>query len=199
LEPNGIFVALLLWSGARPNEAAGLRWKDVNWEKGSVEIRQNIVRLHGRVWEIGTLKTENSNRTFTMPQSFMLWLKEHRQAQLELRMSRAQFWQDYDLVFPGECGEPITSGVYYKLWKRILGKAGISEERAKMRPYDARHTMATLSLLAEVQTKIVSARLGHSKESITSDVYQHVLESMQEQATTKLEQAILGAKDSNKH
>src|SRR5262249_38418150 len=34
-EPTGVFVAFLLWAGCRPNEATGLQWKDVNWEKGS--------------------------------------------------------------------------------------------------------------------------------------------------------------------
>jgi integrase len=35
-EPGGIFCAFLIWAGTRPNEAAGLQWKDVDWEKGSV-------------------------------------------------------------------------------------------------------------------------------------------------------------------
>jgi len=46
-EPGGIFAAFLLWAGTRPNEAAGLQWKDVDWERGAVAIRRNIVRLRG--------------------------------------------------------------------------------------------------------------------------------------------------------
>jgi integrase len=67
-------------------------------------------------------------------------------------------------------------------------------ELVKMRPYDARHTMATLLLLQRTPTKVVSARLGHASTGITEDVYSHVLESMQEQATDDLERVILGTK-----
>ena len=40
----------------------------------------------------------------------------------------------------------------------------------------------------------MSARLGHASTGITEDVYSHVLDTMQEQATEDLERAILGAK-----
>jgi integrase len=193
-EPGGIFAAFLLWSGTRPNEATGLQWKDVSWEKGSVEIRRNIVWLQGNKWEFGDLKTEDSNRSFTLPASFMAWLKEHRQAQLQQRMRIGRNWADYDLVFANEVGEPLTRSVYRHLWRRILGKASLPEERTKMRPYDARHTMATLLLLERTPTKVVSARLGHASTSITEDVYSHVLDAMQEQATDDLERVILRGK-----
>jgi integrase len=124
----------------------------------------------------------------------MAWLKEHRQAQLEQRMRLGRDWYDYDLVFPNEVGEPLTRSAYKYLWVRILKKAGLPEERTKMRTYDARHTMATLLLLERVPTKVVSVRMGHSRTAITEDVYSHVLEAMQEQATDDLERAIFGAK-----
>ncbi len=197
-EPMGIFVAFLLWAGTRPNEATALQWKDIDWEKGSVEICRNIERPAGGGWEFGTLKTTSSDRTFTLPQSFMAQLKEHKRVQLEQRLKFGQGWQDYDLVFTDEIGEPLKPWVYRYLWKKILSKAGVPEERAKMRAYDARHTVATLLLLQKTPTKVVSARLGHASTAITEDVYSHVLDSMQEQATDDLERAILSGKSSNK-
>src|SRR5262245_20254516 len=198
-EPMGIFVEFLLWSGTRPNEAAALQWKDVDWEKGSVQIRRNVARLdNGKSWEFDDTKTESGNRSFTMPASFMARLKEHRQAQLEQRMRIGRDWYDYDLVFPNEVGEPLTRSAYKYLWVGILKKAGLPEERTKMRTYDARHTMATLLLFERVPTKVVSARMGHSRTAITEDVYSHVLEAMQDQATDDLERAIFGAKKESK-
>ena len=40
--------------------------------------------------------------------------------------------------------------------------------------------------------------MGHSRTAITEDVYSHVLEAMQEQATDDLERAIFGAKKGSK-
>jgi len=103
------------------------------------------------------------------------------------------YWQDYDLVFTNEIGEPLTQYVYDKTWHQVLERAGLPEEKQKMRPYDARHTMATLLLLRRVPIKE-----GHSDTSITQNVYSHVLDSMQDQVAEELEQVILSGKSSNK-
>ena len=193
-EPNGIFAAFLLWAGTRPNEAAALQWKDVDLEKGSVQIRRNLVRLKASAWEFDEPKTDAGVRSFTLPAFFIAWLKEHRTAQLEQRLRIGRDWADYDLVFADEVGQPITTTRYHQIWHGVLDRAGVSEERKKMRPYDARHTVATLLLLQRTPTKVVSARLGHATTAVTEDVYSHVLDSMQEQATDDLERAIFGTK-----
>jgi integrase len=54
-----------------------------------------------------------------------------------------------------------------------------------------RHTCATLLLGAGVPVHVVSQRLGHAKASITSDVYAHVVGTMQQEAAAKLG-ALLG-------
>jgi len=82
VEPGGIFAAFLLWAGTRPNEATGLQWKDIDWEKGSVQIRRDIARLQDG-WKFDTVKSESGERTIKLPQSFMAWLKEHKTAQLQ--------------------------------------------------------------------------------------------------------------------
>ena len=59
--------------------------------------------------------------------------------------------------------------------------------------------MATLLLLQRTPTKVVSARLGHASTAITEDVYSHVLDVRQDQATGDLERAIfIGAKQGKK-
>jgi len=60
-------------------------------------------------------------------------------------------------------------------------------------------TVATLLLLQRTPTKVVSARLGHASTAITEDVYSHVLDVRQDQATGDLERAIfIGAKQGKK-
>ena len=55
-----------------------------------------------------------------------------------------------------------------------------------VRLYDLRHTCATLLLLADVNVKVVSERLGHSCIQITLDTYSHVLPTMQKRAAEKM-------------
>ncbi len=56
----------------------------------------------------------------------------------------------------------------------------------QLRLYDLRHTCATLMLVAGVNPKVVSERLGHASVVITLDTYSHVLPTMQQDATEKL-------------
>jgi integrase len=71
-------------------------------------------------------------------------------------------------------------------------------ERAKLpkdfRLYDLRHTCATLLILAGENPKVVSERLGHATVMLTLDVYSHVLPSMQQAATEKLERMLFATK-----
>ncbi|MGH9822447.1 MAG: tyrosine-type recombinase/integrase [Blastocatellia bacterium] len=59
--------------------------------------------------------------------------------------------------------------------------------------YDRRHSCATLLLAAQENPKVVSERLGHASITITLDTYSHVLPSMQQAATDKLEQMLFGS------
>ncbi|HBB95039.1 MAG TPA: hypothetical protein DC054_06585 [Blastocatellia bacterium] len=70
-------------------------------------------------------------------------------------------------------------------------RAGLSES---IRLYDLRHTCATLLLTANEHPKIVSERLGHSNITLTMDTYSHVLPSMQQGASEKLERILFKKK-----
>jgi integrase len=59
----------------------------------------------------------------------------------------------------------------------LAGLAGLG-----FKPYDRRHTSATLLVLAGVNVKVVSQRLGHESIEITLKHYAHVLPGMQERA-----------------
>lgn len=61
------------------------------------------------------------------------------------------------------------------------------------RLYDLRHSCATLLLAAGEHPKVVSERLGHATVTLTLDTYSHVLPTMQEAASQKLEQMLYGS------
>jgi integrase len=59
----------------------------------------------------------------------------------------------------------------------------------RVRFHDLRHSHATQLLAGGVHPKIVQERLGHSSIAVTMDLYSHVSETMQSDATAKLDQA----------
>jgi integrase len=73
-------------------------------------------------------------------------------------------------------------------FKPILRRAGLPES---LTPYSLRHSCATLLLAQNENPKVVSERLGHATVTLTLDTYSHVLPSMQQAATEKLERLLL--------
>lgn len=63
-----------------------------------------------------------------------------------------------------------------------------SEKLPIIRIHDLRHTSATLLLANGTDIETVSKRLGHSKASITLDVYGHAMKEMDRKAADTLEQ-----------
>lgn len=78
--------------------------------------------------------------------------------------------------------------------KVALAKTGLD----KMRPYDLRHSAATLLLAAGEHPKVVAERLGHSKVALTLDTYSHVVPGLEERAAERLEAAIMGSTSATK-
>ena len=182
---------LLLVTGLRPSEALGLKWGDVDWDQQRIRIQRTLVRNEDNEWRLGEPKTARSRRSIVVPKSTMDALRRHRtdQAQERLR-SGAEYEAELDLVFANGVGEPLDYRVVVQRHFKPIVKAASLEP---LRPYDLRHTCATLLLAGGEHPKVVAERLGHSSTVMTMDVYSHVLPTMQEAAAEKLEELLYGS------
>jgi integrase len=110
------------------------------------------------------------------------------EAQLERRLLAGPEWQQADFLF--------TTGIGTTLDPSTLGKFfGNTPEKAKLpavRFHDLRHSAATIALSQGVHPKIVSEMLGHSKISLTLDVYSHSLPTLQVEAADRIASALTG-------
>ncbi|MBA2326572.1 MAG: tyrosine-type recombinase/integrase [Actinobacteria bacterium] len=85
-------------------------------------------------------------------------------------------------------GEPLHPDNVSNTFDRLVKSA----EVRRIRLHDLRHSAATVMLEQGVPLKVVTERLGHSSTRVTSDLYQHVGETMQDDAAAKLGAAFLG-------
>jgi integrase len=106
-------------------------------------------------------------------------LAEHRKAML----AEGNYAADKPIFCDTEGGWLRKSNVLRRSFRPILKRAKLPV----IRPYDLRHSSATLLLLAGEDTKVVAECLGHSTTRLTRDTYQHVLPGMQERAASKLD------------
>jgi integrase len=56
--------------------------------------------------------------------------------------------------------------------------------------YDLRHSFASLAMAAGAHVKAIADRLGHSSTKMTLDVYSHVLEPVEAEATARIESTL---------
>jgi len=186
-----ILFAVALTTGMRPEEYLGLQWKDVNVGKGTVTVQRTLVLRKGGGWYFGEPKTSRSRRTIPLPASVLRSLATHRRKQLERKMEVSAGYQDNDLIFATGEGSPLNiRNITTRHFKLVLKRAGLPE---KFRLYDLRHSCATLLLSANEHPKVVSERLGHANITLTLDTYSHVLPSMQQAATERLEMLLFQA------
>jgi integrase len=184
----GFLFAFALATGMRPEEYLGLQWKDLELERGTVTVRRALVWREKGGWYFGEPKTARSRRSIPLPTSTVRALADHRRKQGEERLKLGPDYQQHDLVFATPEGGPLAPrNLKRRHFRPILERAKLPTD---FRLYDLRHSCATLLLAAGEHPKIVSERLGHATVTLTLDVYSHVLPTMQEAATEKLERML---------
>lgn len=169
----------LVMEGMRRSEALGLRWRDVNWERGSVHISQTVVadkNNRGRAIIQARAKTAAGARSVKLADETLAVLREHRDPQRFVNQAAGDQWQDHGLIVSTGIGTPVNPNNVTRSYKRLVMLSGVPA----IRVHDTRHTAATMMLRAGVPPKIVSERLGHANIGITLDTYSHVLPDMQD-------------------
>ncbi len=183
LMPHGLIFEFALLSGMRPEEYLALQWSDIDFKRGTAQVKRALVR-HKKSWSFEEPKTARSRRSVFLPAPLLENLTEHKRKQAEERLKLGAAWQAFDLVFCSEQGTPLSiPNLTYRYFRPILTKAKLP----RIRLYDLRHSCATLLLIAEENPKVVSERLGHSTIVLTLDTYSHVLPHMQQSASARLE------------
>ena len=182
----GPVFAVALTTAARPSEYLGLKWRDVDWERGSVSVARTLEKVGGG-WRFAETKRARSRRVIKL-QEWVLGLLRDLHAKTNAKPGCNVCSGTADLIFANPSGRPIHSDKLAKRFKSILKQVDLPI----IRLYDLRHTGATLALAAGVPPKVVSEQLGHASAAFTLDIYSHVLPHMQEQAAMKVEEVLMG-------
>lgn len=179
---------LALLTGMRRGELLGLRWEDVNLSEGRLTVNQTLLQENNGI-VFSTPKTKGSRRTLRLAPPAVRVLQEQRKRQDALRQE-ADEWgnEDRNLVFTANNGNPIRPRDLYKDFKRLLKDADLPD----MKFHDLRHTTATLLLEQNEHPKVVQKMLGHESIQTTLDTYSHVSDELQERASERLADAVMG-------
>ena len=157
---SGVFALYYidLTTGLRRGELLGLKWSDIDLEKGDLRVQRQIGRINGKIIEM-PLKTKNAYRTLPLSADAIDVLKMQK-----CKVGNSEW------VFPSPTGGPMSPDSVLHMLQRVLKRAGLP----RIRFHDLRHTFATLALQNGVDVKTVSSMLGHYSAGFTLDTYAHV-------------------------
>lgn len=175
---------LAITTGMRMGELLGLRWLDLDWASGTLKVQRQVQRHRGKGFVFQEPKTKAGRRVIELgPNTIRLLAGHHTRQELE---SNTPSWEENGLMFPSSKGTPADQRNVNRFFKDLLKQAGLPE----IRFHDLRHTAATLMLLNGIPVMIVSRRLGHSKPSVTLDIYGHYLPGMQKEAAALMDELV---------
>lgn len=184
------FPALIaLNTGMRLGEVLGLRWQDIDFKRETLTISQTLQTVNREIKIRHKAKTKGSQRTIDLPKTLINELKKHQLQQKKDRLSFGELYQKNDLVCCKEDGSPYRSTSFTSHFIDVAKRCGLD-----ISFHGLRHTHASLLIKAGVHPKVISERLGHSRIGITMDLYGHLMQGMQREAASKIEEIMNGIK-----
>ncbi len=146
------YYTVRFFTGLRTGEIDGLQWDCVDFQRRQILVRQALVN-----GEIEQTKTDGSYRHIEMPQLVYDALKDQRKAT-----------GNNTFVFCNGAGNPLEhNNVTKRVWYPLLSYLGLR----KRRPYQTRHTAATLWLAAGENPEWIARQMGHTTTEMLFRVY----------------------------
>jgi integrase len=158
-ERDAAILSVLAYSGLRPEEVRALRWSDVH-------ERTLLVERAAAGSSIKATKTREI-RSVRLLEPLAEDLSRWREASPS----------ESELVFPTQRGTVWTDYDWRNWRKRVFRPASEAVELPKARPYDLRHSFASLLIQEGVSVVEVARQLGNST-TVTLDTYAHVFEEL---------------------
>lgn len=169
---------LAVTTGMRQAELFGLKWTDLELNNGILRICRQVERVDGHGWRFVEPKTKAGRRTIKLGEGSLHVLRLHKERQEIQKAVTGERWQENGLIFPSRVGTPGDPSNLRIDFRRVLEKANLPQ----IRFHDLRHTAASIMLNHGVPVIVASKRLGHSKPSVTLDIYAHLYVEMQDEA-----------------
>lgn len=192
------YFTIAIFAGFRRGEMLALTWNDVDFEEHSISINKAVANTKGGQI-IKEPKSKAGKREIVLPQvCFDLlerWKKEQKERSeiigSDWKGTKEPFYDD-NYVFIQKNGSMMHLSTPYHKFHEVLEMFNFriknpEDKLPVIRLHDLRHTSATLLLAYGTDIETVSKRIGHSRASITLDVYGHALKEKDRTASDILE------------
>ena len=183
---HGTVAMVALFTGMRLGEVLALRWDKVDLDAKVIKVREALEQTKRFGIRFKVPKSKAGRRDITLPDILVDALREHRKAQLELRMQLgAGKLPDDALLFATIEGKPWAPNLLSTLWLNFARRIGM-----RVTFHALRHTHASQLIDQGVDIVTISKRLGHAKPDITLRIYAHMFRKDDSRAAAAINAAM---------
>lgn len=166
------YFTVRFFTGMRTGEVHGLKWRYIDFERRLILVRETFV-----LGEDEYTKTDGSQRDIQMSQPVFEALA--KQYEVTGKLS--------DYVFCNLMGAPLDNKNFTdRVWYPLLRHLGLEERR----PYQMRHTAATLWLAAGEAPEWIARQLGHTNTEMLFKVYSRYVPNLTRQDGSAMERLL---------
>lgn len=166
------YFMVRFFTGMRTGEVHGLKWQYVDFERRLIRVRETFV-----LGEDEYTKTDGSQRDIQMSQP--VW--EALMAQHQVTGKASPY------VFCNLMGQPLDNKNFSdRVWYPLLRYLDLKERR----PYQMRHTAATLWLAAGEAPEWIARQLGHTSTEMLFRVYSRYVPNLTRQDGSAMERLL---------
>jgi integrase len=175
---DAALISLLAYAGLRPGEALALTWGDV----GTTTL------LIDKALALGEVKETKTRRA-----RIVKLLKPLAADLAEWRLASGRP-DETELIFPLRDGRPWTDSAFRNWRRRRFTPAAQELGLTNMRPYDLRHSFASLLFVEGINPVEIAEQMGHSLQMLLS-TYTHVIEELRGGERQSAEELIKQARE----
>ena len=177
---------LIARTGMRRGEAIALKWRDVDFKRRELRIRETLSRVQGSLTLTDT-KTPRSRRSLALSPAVEVVLKRIPQDQAARRAEIGPLWHSTGFVFTTLDGRPIDPRNALRAFRSAASAAGLPKST---NIHTLRHSAASMMIDNGTHLKVVSDVLGHASIAITADTYGHLYPTQVRDAMDALSDAL---------
>lgn len=202
-----VLAHLLIVTGCRRGEIAGLKWNAIDFDKGTLHIYNNL--LYSEIIGVyqDTPKTATSDRFIRLPNETIELLKEYKAYWDNFRRDCGSEWHSFvniknskgveqseraDFLFVQDSGSNVGYPMHPDSITDYLKKFSKKYDLPHINPHAFRHTLASVLCQSGVDIVTISKWLGHKSVTTTMNIYEHILENGREQVVNCVSDVILG-------
>lgn len=178
------------FSGCRRGELIALEWSDINFSERTISISKSASKTAAGI-VLKETKTASGIRVIHMPDSVMELAKKWELQQKKLRTALGASWMGTDNVFCQADGSRMYPDTVTAKFKSIIrnynAQCPPSEQLPDISLHGLRHTVASVLINQHTDIATVSKRLGHSRTSVTLDIYTHAVQKADKAAAELLD------------